>query len=432
MTEEQIAPIVKELKEALPEADEEELSRELSRYIRFGIVPQEAKKAILRKMGVREPSRTSIGHRSLSELQGNEIGVEVTVKCLSSNQRLQMTQNDERTLSTGLVADETMIRRFVSWEGHALEKAKCYTIKGASVRTFRGELELNLGSYAVVEEAPEGTLSGLDVSKLPRYGALVELSLRDLRTGQGNVSVKGKVLSAEKRQIETEKGAKRIVDGMLADETKRVRFTSWHDFGFEVGDVIAVKGAYVKDWRGIPQLNFDERAEVEKLPEVDFDVMRTPRLAAEELQQSGASDVEVAGTVIEIRDGSGLIFRCPSCNRALAGGNCTVHGPQDGIVDLRTKIIIDDGTGALSAILNTELTEQVLGMSVKECETKFCDSEANLVDHLVKKLLGRDLVLRGNVMKDEFGPNMLPAKLEDDITDPLEEAKKMLSLMEVP
>jgi len=27
---------------------------------------------------------------------------------------------------------------------------------------------------------------------------------------------------------------------------------------------------------------------------------------------------------------------------------------------------------------------------------------------------------------------MLPAKLEDDITDPLEEAKKMLSLMEVP
>ncbi|MCU0798996.1 MAG: hypothetical protein MUC62_04935 [Candidatus Thermoplasmatota archaeon] len=432
MAEEQIAPIVKELKEALPEADEEELSRELSRYIRFGIVPQEAKKAILRKMGVREPSRTSIGHRSLSELQGNEIGVEVTVRCLSSNQRLQMTQNGERTLCTGLVADETMIRRFVSWEGHALEKDKCYTLKGASVRTFRGELELNLGSYAVVDEAPEGTLSNLDISKLPRYGAIIEVSLKDLRAGQGNVFVKGKVLSAEKRQIETEKGAKRIVDGMLADESKRVRFTSWHDFGFEVGDVISIKGAYVKEWRGIPQLNFDERAEVEKLPEVDFDVMRTPRLAAEELQQSGASDVEVAGTVIEIRDGSGLIFRCPSCNRALAGGSCTVHGPQEGIVDLRAKIIIDDGTGALSAVLNTELTEQVLGMSVKECETKFCDSESRLVDHLVQKLLGRDLVLRGNVMKDEFGPSMLPAKLDDHSTDPLEEAKKMLSAMEVP
>lgn len=432
MTEEQIAPIVKELKEALPEADEEELSRELSRYIRFGIVPQEAKKAILRKLGVREPTRTSMGHRKLSELQGNETGVEVTVKCLSSNQRLQMTQNGERTLSTGLVADDTMIRRFVSWEGHALEKNKSYEIKGASVRTFRGELELNLGPYTAVQEAPEGTLADLDVSKLPRYGALLELSLKDLRSGQGNVFVKGKVISAEKRQIETEKGTKRIVDGMLADETKRVRFTSWHDFGFEVGDVISIKGAYVKDWRGIPQINFDERAEVEKLPEVDIDVMRTPRLAAEELQQSGASDVEVTGTVIEIKDGSGLIFRCPSCNRALSGGACTVHGPQEGLVDLRTKVVLDDGTGALFAIFNTELTEQVLGMSVNECETKFCDNEAKLVDDLVKKLLGRDLVLRGNVMRDEFGPTVLPARIEDLTDDPLDEARRMLGSMEVP
>jgi replication factor A1 len=359
------------------------------------------------------------------------MGVEVTVRCLSSNQRQQMTQNGERTLTTGLVADETMIRRFVSWEGHNLEKNGCYNIKGASVRTFRGELELNLGAFTVIEVAPEGTLSGLDVSKLPRYGQLLEVALKDIRSGQGNVLVKGKVLSAEKRQIETEKGTKRIVDGMLADDTKRVRFTSWHDFGFEVGDVISVKGAYVKDWRGIPQLNFDERAEVERLPEVDFDVMRTPRLLAEELQQSGASDVEVAGTVIEIRDGSGLIFRCPSCNRALSSGSCTVHGPQDGMVDLRTKIVLDDGTGAVFAVLNTELTEQVLGMSVKECEERFCNEESSLVDQLVQRLLGRDLVLRGNVMKDEFGPNMLPAKLEDDPNDTLAEAKRLLDEMGV-
>jgi replication factor A1 len=101
-------------------------------------------------------------------------------------------------------------------------------------------------------------------------------------------------------------------------------------------------------------------------------------------------------------------------------------------VDLRTKVVLDDGTGALFAIFNTELTEQVLGMSVNECETKFCDNEAKLVDDLVKKLLGRDLVLRGNVMRDEFGPTVLPARIEDRTDDPLDEARRMLGSMEVP
>jgi replication factor A1 len=187
----------------------------------------------------------------------------------------------------------------------------------------------------------------------------------------------------------------------------------------------------VKEWRGIPQINFDERAVVEKLPDTDFDVMRTPRLCAEELLEAGASDVEVSGTIIEIRDGSGLIFRCPACNRALINSNCSVHGQQDGLPDLRTKVVLDDGTGALFAILNTEITERILGMDVKECESRFCDDEARVVEHLHEKLLGKEFVMRGNVIRDDFGPTVLPSIVEPGEEEYMEEARSLLEVLEV-
>ena len=428
---EEIAPILKEIKEALPDVDENEISKEMDRYLKYGIVATEAKKAIIRKFGGTTRSFTSAGEKKLSELQGNEMNVDVTVKCLSSNERVQKTVNGEKTLVTGLVADSTMIRRFVSWEGHLLEKGGNYCIKGAQAKVFRGEVELSMGSYTNVEDAPEDALSDLDVSKLPRFGNLVEVLLKDVKTGLGNIIVKGKVLNIEKREIETEKGSKTIFDGIIADDTKRIRFTSWHDFKIETDDVISVKGAYVKEWRGIPQINFDDRAEIEKLDSVDFDVMKTHRLLAEELMEVGASDVEVSGTIIEIRDGSGLIFRCPECKRALINGNCSIHGQQEGVTDLRTKVVLDDGTGALFSILNTEITTEILGMGVKECESQFHGDEVRVLDILNEKLLGKEFVMRGNVIRDDFGPTILPNAVLKEEDEYMEEAKALIDIVEV-
>ncbi len=428
---EEIAPVIKELKEALPEVDGEEIDKEMERYLKYGIVPQEAKKAILKKFRGTQQTYASLGERKLSELKGNEMNVDVTIKCLSSNERVQTTVNGEKTLVTGLVADDTMIRRFVSWEGHLLEKGGIYTLKSVSAKTFRGEVEINLGQFSKVEDAKDNELEKLEVSKLPRFGNLQEVPLKEVKSSQGNILVKGKVLNIEKRKINTENGEKVIFDGIIADDTKRVRFTSWHDFGLETGDVISVKGAYVKEWRGIPQINFDERAEVSKLNDMDFDVMKTPRLHAEELLEAGASDVEVFGTIIEIRDGSGLIFRCQTCNRALINGNCSIHGQQEGIPDLRTKVVLDDGTGALFAILNTEITEQILGMDVKECESKYCDDEARVVEHLSCRLLGKEFLMRGNVIRDDFGPTVLPNILEPDEGEYMDEAKALMDVLEV-
>ncbi|MGA1849204.1 MAG: hypothetical protein ACMUHB_07680 [Thermoplasmatota archaeon] len=431
MEQEQIAPVIREIKEALPDVEEQKLMDEFDRYLKYGILPQEAKKAIIRKFGGTPVSFSPLGDKTLEELKGGEMNIDITVRCISSRERVQNTQNGEKTMVSGLLADKTMIRRFVSWEGHLLEKGKDYLIKGASAKTFRGEVEINLGQFSKVEDAPEGSLDDLDVSKLPRFGNLQELSLKDIRPGMGNIQVTAKVMNLEKRTIDTERGKKEIFDGMLGDETKRVRFTSWSDFSLNIGDVITIKGAYVKDWRGIPQINFDDRAQIQKEDEIDLNVMKTPRLYAEDLVNAGATDVEVKGTIIEIREGSGLIFRCPECNRALVSGSCALHGQQEGMPDLRTKVVLDDGTGALFAILNTEITESILGKEVSECVDEFCDEEERIVKLLNDRLLGRDFVMRGNVIRDDFGPTVLPAQVVLEEEEYLDEAKAMLDVMEV-
>lgn len=423
--------MIEEIKEALPDLDEDKIKTEMERYLKYGIVPQEAKKAIIRKFGGKTQTFTPSGQKKLAELEGNEMNVDVVVRCLSSQERTQNTVNGEKTMVTGLVADQSMIRRFVSWEGHYLEKGKDYIMKGIQAKIFRGEVELSLGSFAKVEDAPDGTLDDLDISNLPRFGNLQEVKLKDVKTGAGNIIVKGKVLSIDEREIETSKGPKTIYDGMIADETKRVRFTCWKDFGLEADKSYTISGAYVKEWRGIPQINFDDRADITEEKDLGFDVQKTPRLLAEELMETGASDVEVAGTIIEIRDGSGLIFRCPSCNRALINNNCSVHGQQEGVPDLRTKVVLDDGTGALFAILNTEITESILGMNVKECETTFCEDEARIVDHLSEKLLGKEYVMKGNVIRDDFGPTVLPAMVEPEDVEYMDEAEALMEVLEV-
>lgn len=429
MDEDSLAPVVQEIKGALPEMDEEKLREELNKYIMYGINLREARNAIIRKFGGR-PSPASMGSMELKDLKGDENNFDVIVRCLGCSERMQRTQNGERALVVGLMADRTMIRRFSSWEGHILEKGRTYIIRGASARPFRGEVEVNLGPYSTFEEPEEDVLGDLDVAKLPRYGPLIQVKLKDIHHGMGNVEIIGKILGKEHKTITTDNTPKRIIDGMIADETKRLRFTCWSELPYDVGDVIRVKGAYIKDWRGIPQINFDERAEINRLDDVEMDVEGSRRLYAEDLQFAGATDVEVRGVIIEIREGSGLIFRCPVCNRAMSSGSCAIHSEQEGVPDLRVKVVIDDGTGSLFAVLNTEITEELLCMAVPECVRKFGSTDGReLIEQLDKRLLGRTFILRGNVIKDDFGSTMLPGNIVQDDSPYMDEVKNILESM---
>ena len=176
-------------------------------------------------------------------------------------------------------------------------------------------------------------------------------------------------------------------------------------------------------------MTFDEKATIEKLDEnkLSGDI-KTQKIPLHMLvERHGALDIEAEGTVIEIRPGSGLIMRCPECDRVLWNGECKIHGKVKGKSDIRIKLVVDDGTGAASAIINRELTEKLLGKTLEECEKLVEESkdENALVDEMNELLFTHRINLQGNALGDNFGTTIIAkeAKLVDVDID--SESKKL-------
>ena len=145
------------------------------------------------------------------------------------------------------------------------------------------------------------------------------------------------------------------------------------------------------------------------------------------VEKRGALDVEVEGTIIEIRPGSGFITRCPECNRVLQNSECSIHGTVEGTPDLRIKFIVDDGTGAVNGVLNQDLTEKIFGKTLEEC--KKMDADELLAD-MNKQLFACKIIMKGNALGDNFGTTFIPKKIELVDVNLEEEAEKLFESLE--
>ena len=122
------------------------------------------------------------------------------------------------------------------------------------------------------------------------------------------------------------------------------------------------------------------------------------------VESEGGIDLHIQGTIIEIRDGSGIIFRCPKCNRRVRDKVCEEDGEVDGVEDLRIKAVIDDGTGAVDVIINREISEKLLEKTLNEYITiarEAMDYEV-IYDDIVNKLLTANIFVRGYSLSSDF------------------------------
>ena len=65
------------------------------------------------------------------------------------------------------------------------------------------------------------------------------------------------------------------------------------------------------------------------------------------------------GRITQIYDGSGLIQRCPKCNRWIIDNFCIVHSDVEGVWDLRIKARFDDGKEQYTLIFKRDVTEKI-------------------------------------------------------------------------
>lgn len=408
------------------EITRENIEKELIKFMEYGVPIDQAKQTLVKKYGgqaVFTPSEQSTERKLISDLQPNERSVNLLCRVIAVNPKEIIVKGDTRKIFYGILGDESGTISFTAWSSEIdFEKGDVIEISNAYTREWQGTVQLNLGDRVNIKKT--------DKERLPESAFEPRtLKIKDLRSGIGAVDVTARILQINERETEIEGEKKKVFSGTLADETGKAQFTSWHDFKFKEEDVLQITGGYVKSWKGIPQLTFDKNATVKKLdksiiPKKDLHINKMPLFLI--VEKRGALDVEVEGTIIEIRQGSGIIMRCPECNRAMIDNQCSIHGKVEGKKDFRVKLVVDDGTGSITSTLNKELAEKLLGKTFEEYKKM---DEDNLIEDINKKLFARRISLQGNALGDEFGTSLIAkdAKLVDyDIQDEAEKLSREL------
>ena len=429
---ENLAPHVQEIARALGDKlSEEQIVEELRKCVdEYRLSIPMAKRTIVKRHGGDIGALSSGYLRKLAEIRPNEPVVDFVAKILSTNTKEITAKGEKKTIMFGFLGDETTSLPWTAWEteGLDLQKGDVVSVRGAYSREYQGRVQINFGNRVSIKKEDPTTITDVQIAQSPPK----IVTIGDLREGMGYVEVKGRILSLEPREVTVQGQVKNIFSGVVADETGKVQFTAWSDFKLKQGEVVRISKATVRSWRGIPQLSFDERAELtkikEKFPSVEELQKTGRRMISEVAGKGGASDALIEGIVIEVRDGSGLIVRCPDCKRALQKGTCKVHGRVEGYPDLRIKAILDDGSGAVSVFIGRELTEKLMDTTLDECMSKA--KEAMNFD-VVKDMIEEKLTLKvlstmGNVTADSFGLSMIVKEAELAKHEVRPEAEKLL------
>lgn len=429
MTDEEIQTYINDILEILADSSEkkvtrEELEKEFKKFLEYGVPVEHAKQTLLKKFGGNFVP-TSTERSLLADILPNQKSINLISRVVTINPKNVSIKGEDRKIFFGILADESGTIPFTAWNDFELEKGDVVEISNAYSTEWQGAIKINLGDRTKIEKT--------DDSKVPESSIEPkEYKIKDLKSGLGSVEVTARILQITQREVDVNDSKKKVYSGTIGDETGKAQFTSWHDFKLEEGDVLKISGGYVKSWKGIPQLTFDEKATVKKLDSSKIEIkdISAKKLPLHELvDKYGALDVEVEGTVIQIKERSGLIQRCPECNRVLFNDECSIHGSVKGVPDLRLKLIIDDGTGAISGIINRELTEKLLGKTLKNLE-KSTIAEKEILEDINKKLFAHILKIRGNALGDDFGVSIIAKEAELADFDVVSESERLIQEME--
>lgn len=102
--------------------------------------------------------------------------------------------------------------------------------------------------------------------------------------------------------------------------------------------------------------------------------------------------IALSGKITQIYDGSGLIQRCPKCNRWIIDDFCIVHSDVKGIWDLRIKARFDNGKVRCTLIFKKDATEKSVGITLEEAKKL---GEAVTLERIREALVGRNIEVAG-------------------------------------
>ena len=334
----------------------------------------------------------------------------VVARVIAAEQRTVNKKDGSGTIDLvkGRLADDTGTIGFACFGTFEHPAGTLLKIEGAPIRRFRNTPELNIGERTKVEiyhDEGFASLENLEASSVMQIG--------ELRDGAADVAITVQLTSWSSRTFTGQDGAEKTVwGGDAVDPTGVCRLTAWSELPIDEGSLplaIKLSNVRVRSWQGTPDLTVDRAEQAEILDAIPWEAIDPSTHSVEvnfsELLSGGSrSGVTSTATVISVQSGSGIIHRCPDCNKAMRDGACRDHGPQAGIEDLRLRLILDDGQTNGALILGRESAEAFLGQTMEDVQaaTKDDGGEAFLAD-LRSRMLGRPHTFTGRAMIDAQG-----------------------------
>jgi len=300
------------------------------------------------------------------------------------------------------------------------------SLENVDENKIRKELEELILNYKVPVDQAVTTV-------VRKYGGEFNQSLErrkiiSIGDEERGVNVVGRILSKNERDIVVEGEERKVFSGTIADDSGAINFTSWKEFPFQKGDVVKINNAYTREWRDQLELQIGDYTDLQKGQ--DDSVAELKELTSpKKVSVNDVGDVyaaEVEATIVDIQEGSGLIKRCPKCNRAMRGEECQEHGDVKGNPDLRIKAILDDGLGCVQAIFPLELTEDLTDISLEDAIKKAEDAlDRTVVEKEMKEIIGKTILVKGRLI----GNNFLVDNFSNPKWDPKEKAKKLIEMV---
>ncbi len=401
-------------------ADKEEVREDLQNLVEYSVPLEEAKQSLRRKYGGGGGSSPST--KDVGEVTTDDANVTVTARVLTVGKRTIRYNGEDYTIFEGELADDSGVISYTAWNDFGLEPGDTITAGNAGVREWEGKPELNLGDSTSLSFEDEPLDMPYDIGG--------DRSLADLEPGDRGRNLEVRVLEVEERTIDGRDGETEILSGVLADGSTRLPFTDWDPHSeIAEGASLRLEDCYIREFRGVPSVNVSEFTVVRRLDrdiEVNEEAQQLP--IGEAVNGGGAFDVSLTGSLIAVRDGSGLIERCPECSRVVQNGQCRSHGAVDGEDDLRVKGILDDGTGTVTVVLGRELTEELYGGTLEEAleDARDAMDKSVVADSIAAGIVGREYRARGSLSVDDYGANLDVTEFERVSDDPSERARDLL------
>ncbi|SES64350.1 replication factor A1 [Methanococcoides vulcani] len=293
----------------------------------------------------------------------------------------------ESVSQVGLIGDDTGTTKFIKWardDVPDVQEGKNYQFNNVVINEWNGRFEITLNKNTVIEEISEDIDVASTALSSPGDGQPAPMvSVADITEDGKWISLKVRV---SQLWDNTHESISQV--GLIGDGTGTIKFIKWTSAGLpdiEEEKSYLFNNVVAQEWNDRFEVTLNKNSTIEELDE-EVDI--------------GTSSVTFSGVMVDVQSGSGLIKRCPTCNRALTKGACMEHGKVDGVYDLRIKAVLDDGNIAQEALLKRELAEQISDMTLDDAISMAADAldQGVVLDQMKLKLLGKYFIVTGSRM----------------------------------